>query len=445
MSVMTKPLAAVGSGINTVTEHLDPHVLEKLDPRPLVDLVDKVDPVQSCRNSTLARRRRPRSTGLGGRCSYWPRSRSVVSRSVPAQPSLASSWCLRLHASATRTRPSRTSWPTAQRCTAPRRVCSGALSRGGPSRVGGAVARARQPFGMRFGAVILPDRTLVGGPRRDGGGPRRSASTTHGPTTTSPGARCVTAPWFGAIPTLTAAATVTSSIRLGPLVASANFRHPVTFAKELMTLDDVSGGRLTVGVGAGGEGWDATMLGDAAWSAAERTDRFIEFVTLTDQLLRAPATTFDGRFYSTHEVRSVPGCIQQPRAPFVIAATGPRGMHVAAEHAQAWVTTGDRRSAGPVGAADGAAMVRGMVERLHDACRSRRARSGNDRRHGAHRSAALALLRLARNLRRRRHAVRVGRCHRSRGALAAARRSVRRVDRAVRGRGRRRGRRRVAH
>ena len=49
-------------------------------------------------------------------------------------------------------------------------------------------------------------------------------------------------------------------------------------------------------------------------------------------------------------------------------------MQVAAEHAQAWVTTGDRRSAGPVDAADGAAMVRGMVERLHDAC----ARVGRD-------------------------------------------------------------------
>src|SRR5207244_4600433 len=61
-------------------------------------------------------------------------------------------------------------------------------------------------------------------------------------------------PWFGAVPTLTAAATATTRIRIGPLVASANFRHPVSFAKELLTLDDISGGRLTVGLGAGGEG-----------------------------------------------------------------------------------------------------------------------------------------------------------------------------------------------
>ena len=73
-------------------------------------------------------------------------------------------------------------------------------------------------------------------------------------------------PWFGAIPTLTAAAMVTDRIRLGTLVASPNFRHPVPFAKELMTLDDISGGRLAAGIGAGGTGWDAAMLGADPWS-----------------------------------------------------------------------------------------------------------------------------------------------------------------------------------
>src|SRR5580704_1217263 len=57
--------------------------------------------------------------------------------------------------------------------------------------------------------------------------------------------------WFGALPTLTAAALVTERLRLGTLVTSPNFRHPVTLAKELMTLDDISEGRLTVGIGAG--------------------------------------------------------------------------------------------------------------------------------------------------------------------------------------------------
>lgn len=57
-------------------------------------------------------------------------------------------------------------------------------------------------------------------------------------------------PWFGALPTLTAAATATERLRLGTLVTSPNFRHPVTLAKELISLDDVSGGRVTLGIGA---------------------------------------------------------------------------------------------------------------------------------------------------------------------------------------------------
>jgi alkanesulfonate monooxygenase SsuD/methylene tetrahydromethanopterin reductase-like flavin-dependent oxidoreductase (luciferase family) len=59
-------------------------------------------------------------------------------------------------------------------------------------------------------------------------------------------------PWFGAVPTLAAAAAVTSRIRLGTLVASPNFRHPVPFARELMTLDHISAGRLPSGSGRGG-------------------------------------------------------------------------------------------------------------------------------------------------------------------------------------------------
>jgi alkanesulfonate monooxygenase SsuD/methylene tetrahydromethanopterin reductase-like flavin-dependent oxidoreductase (luciferase family) len=174
--------------------------------------------------------------------------------------------------------------------------------------------------------------------------------------------------WFGAIPTLTAAAGVTQRIRLGPLVASPNFRHPVSFAKELISLDDVAGGRLTLGLGAGGEGWDATMLGQDPWSRRERTDRFAEFVDLTDRLLREPETSFSGRFYAADGARTYPGCVQQPRVPFAIAAAGPRGMQLAATYADAWVTTGDRWTDDLLEPEQGAAFVRAQMDRLDDAC-----------------------------------------------------------------------------
>ncbi len=175
--------------------------------------------------------------------------------------------------------------------------------------------------------------------------------------------------WFAALPMLTAAAIVTGRIRIGPLVASPTFRHPVPFAKELVALDDISGGRLTVGIGAGSAGWDATMLGGPVLSARERSDRLVEFVDLTDRLLRNPTTSYRGRFYSAAEARTYPGCVQRPRVPFAIAATGPRGIRVAAEQAELWVTTGDpRRGAASLDPTAGARVVAEQMARLDQAC-----------------------------------------------------------------------------
>jgi alkanesulfonate monooxygenase SsuD/methylene tetrahydromethanopterin reductase-like flavin-dependent oxidoreductase (luciferase family) len=181
------------------------------------------------------------------------------------------------------------------------------------------------------------------------------------------------APWFGAIPTLTAAVTATERIRLGTLVASPNFRHPVPFARELITVDDVSAGRFTLGLGAGGGGWDASVLGHDPWSQAERTGRFAEFVELLDRLLREPATSFDGRYYRAVEARTYPGCVQRPRIPFAVAASGTRAMHVAATYGDTWVTVGDvtdpdaaRRA--PLPADKGAPVVATQSRALDDIC-----------------------------------------------------------------------------
>jgi alkanesulfonate monooxygenase SsuD/methylene tetrahydromethanopterin reductase-like flavin-dependent oxidoreductase (luciferase family) len=147
-------------------------------------------------------------------------------------------------------------------------------------------------------------------------------------------------PWFGAIPTLTAAALATSRLRLGTLVTSPNFRHPVPLAKDLLSIDDISGGRLIVGVGSGGVGGDATVLGETAWSLRERADRFVEFVGLLDELLRHDETTSRGSFYSAVEARMLPGTVQRPRPPLLVAADGERGMRLTATYGQGWVTLG---------------------------------------------------------------------------------------------------------
>ncbi|MFD8676915.1 LLM class flavin-dependent oxidoreductase [Streptomyces seoulensis] len=175
-------------------------------------------------------------------------------------------------------------------------------------------------------------------------------------------------PWFGALPTLTAAAGATERLRLGTLVTSPNFRHPVTLAKELISLDDISGGRVTLGIGAGGAGFDATALGQEAWSPRERADRFAEFVTLLDQLLTEDAVSYTGDHYSAHEARNIPGCVQEPRLPFAVAATGPRGLRLAARYGQAWVTTGDPKLFEAGTPEQSVLAVEGQIGRLTEAC-----------------------------------------------------------------------------
>ncbi|MHA6797864.1 LLM class flavin-dependent oxidoreductase [Bounagaea algeriensis] len=152
-------------------------------------------------------------------------------------------------------------------------------------------------------------------------------------------------PWFDAVPTLTAASAATSTIRLGTLVTSPNFRNPVHFAREVTALDDVSDGRFIVGLGAGGPGFDETVFDAAELTPGQRADRFGEFLQLLDRILRQDTTDYSGEYYTARAARRSPGCVQQPRAPFLVAANGPRTMRLAARYGDAWVTNGDGTAA----------------------------------------------------------------------------------------------------
>ncbi|MFG2247634.1 LLM class flavin-dependent oxidoreductase [Spirillospora sp. NPDC048823] len=171
-------------------------------------------------------------------------------------------------------------------------------------------------------------------------------------------------PWYDAYTTLAAAAAVTSRVRLGTLVTSPNFRHPVPTAHAIKTIDHVSGGRLSVAIGSGGvrRTSDAGVLGGDAWTPGERASRFAEWVELLDLLLRGPETTFEGTYYTAREVVSEPGCVQRPRVPFVIAGDGPRGMRVAARYGTGWVTGGHAEGREPQD------VVRSRLAALDAAC-----------------------------------------------------------------------------
>jgi alkanesulfonate monooxygenase SsuD/methylene tetrahydromethanopterin reductase-like flavin-dependent oxidoreductase (luciferase family) len=174
-------------------------------------------------------------------------------------------------------------------------------------------------------------------------------------------------PWHATIPWLTGLASVTSTIRLGTMVASPNFRHPVTLAKDAMTLDHVSQGRLTLGVGAGGTGFDATVLGDELLTPLERAQRLAEFVELLDQLLRQPATSFGGTYYTADEARMIPGCVQRPRLPIALAAGDPHSLDLVGRLADAWITYGDTSHRESTAAGTEAA-VRRQLDHLIEHC-----------------------------------------------------------------------------
>lgn len=102
--------------------------------------------------------------------------------------------------------------------------------------------------------------------------------------------------------------------------------------------------------------------------AEERADRFGEFVPLLDRLLTEGAVTHRGTHYSAVEARNLPGCVQRPRLPFAVAATGPRGLALAARHGQGWVTTGDPKLFEEGTPEQSLQAIRNQVGRLGAAC-----------------------------------------------------------------------------
>ncbi len=148
-------------------------------------------------------------------------------------------------------------------------------------------------------------------------------------------------PWFAAVPTLAAAATQTERIALGTFVSSPNYRHPYVFARDVLTLHDITGGRFICGLGTGGS-LDAGILGETL-SVRERVDRFTEFVRLLDRLLREDHVEHSGQWYRTADARTLPGPVRGAVAghvPLVVAANGPRALRLAAAYGDGWVTTG---------------------------------------------------------------------------------------------------------
>lgn len=144
--------------------------------------------------------------------------------------------------------------------------------------------------------------------------------------------------------TLAAMAVSTSRVRIGTLVTNITYRNPALLAKEAITIDHLSGGRLELGLGAAGtRADDAAVAGVDYWPTAERVERFGEFVDMVSKLTSG-AETYEGRFYRSDRFSTGSWPVQK-RLPITIGAHGPRTLRIAARHADTWnVSAGFGRS-----------------------------------------------------------------------------------------------------
>ncbi|HET7037408.1 MAG TPA: LLM class flavin-dependent oxidoreductase [Thermomicrobiaceae bacterium] len=149
-----------------------------------------------------------------------------------------------------------------------------------------------------------------------------------------------TGPYFEGWTLLAALAAVTSRARVGVLVSSNTFRHPALLAKEAVTVDHISNGRLDLGLGAGWYLPEHEKFGIEFQETKELVGRFREAVELIDLLLRQEITSYQGRYYQLDEAPMRPGPVQQPRPPLVLGAKGPRMLEIVARYADTWNSTG---------------------------------------------------------------------------------------------------------
>ena len=150
---------------------------------------------------------------------------------------------------------------------------------------------------------------------------------------------------FEASTTLAAWTGVTSTVRLGMLVAGMTYRHPSIYAAEAITIDHASGGRLELSYGAAWFKKEHRQLGIDFPDLKERVDAFEEAVQILRGLLTTDDFTFEGRHFQVRDATLNPKPVQQPHPPIWIGAKGEkRMMPIAARYADAWHCYGSPES-----------------------------------------------------------------------------------------------------
>jgi alkanesulfonate monooxygenase SsuD/methylene tetrahydromethanopterin reductase-like flavin-dependent oxidoreductase (luciferase family) len=154
---------------------------------------------------------------------------------------------------------------------------------------------------------------------------------------------------------LSAFAAVTRKVTLGPFVACTSFREPALLAKMADTLDEVSGGRLILGLGAGYHEPEYTAFG---YPFDHLASRFEEALQIILPLLKGEHVTFHGTYYNVEDCELRPRGPRKSGPPVWIGGRQPRMMRLIAQHADAYNTV----------AGGGLDALRSQLEQLDDAC-----------------------------------------------------------------------------
>jgi len=133
--------------------------------------------------------------------------------------------------------------------------------------------------------------------------------------------------------TLAALAEATNRVELGPLVAATSFHSPAMIAKKAATVDEISGGRLVLGLGAG---WNLSEFRAFGFPYDNRVSRFEEAFTIIRTLLRDGEIDYEGRYYTLRDMELTPAA--RPDMKIMVGSNGPRMLRITAPHVDLWNT-----------------------------------------------------------------------------------------------------------
>ncbi|MGH8914301.1 MAG: LLM class flavin-dependent oxidoreductase [Acidimicrobiia bacterium] len=130
---------------------------------------------------------------------------------------------------------------------------------------------------------------------------------------------------------LAALAEVTDRVTIGPLVAATSFHNPAMIAKKAATVDEISGGRLVLGLGAG---WNKAEYEAFGFPYDHRVARFEEAFTIIRTLIREGSIDHAGRFYTHRDLQLLPHA--RPDMTLMVGSNGPRMLRITAPHVDMW-------------------------------------------------------------------------------------------------------------